>query len=78
MVIGHIGWLIAISLAINTSTIDSWVLVVATASVVLGAASLAMGWRHYQQQAGVWAAFLLCLPILPILMSLVVLGVTYL
>lgn len=78
LVIGHIGWLIAISLAINTTAIDRWVLVVAAGSLLIGGVSLALGWRRYREQSNVRAAFLLCLPIAPILLSLIVLGVTYL
>ena len=37
-----------------------------------------LGWRAYQQKREVLAAFLCALPISPVLLSLVVLGVTYL
>ncbi len=79
--LGHILWLAGISLAIATSSISTWVLVVAATSFVLGAASAAAGWSAYRRgtrKAEVWAAFLLALPVSPVLLSIVVLGVTYL
>lgn len=78
LVIGHILWLAAISLAINTSTVNAWVLVVAGLSLAGGAVSAWYGWRCYQRKSDVWAAFRLALPVSPVLFSLVVLGVTYL
>jgi uncharacterized membrane protein YoaK (UPF0700 family) len=77
LVVGHILWLAGISIAIATSTVSSWVLVVAAVSFVLGAIAAALGWRAYRQKSEVWAAFLVALPVSPVLLSLVVLGVTY-
>lgn len=37
-----------------------------------------LGWRSYQRKSEVWAAFLLALPVSPVLLSLIVLGITYL
>jgi hypothetical protein len=54
------------------------VLVVVAASFVGGAIAAALGWRSYQRKSEVWAAFLLALPVAPVLFSLAVLGVTYL
>jgi uncharacterized membrane protein YoaK (UPF0700 family) len=78
LVVGHILWLAGISVAIATSTVSSWVLVVAAASFIVGAIAAALGWRSYQRKSEVWAAFLLALPVAPVLFSLAVLGVTYL
>lgn len=78
LVVGHILWLAGISLAGATRTVSSWVLVVAAASFVVGAASAFLGWRCYRRKAEVWAAFLWALPVSPVLLSLTVLGVTYL
>jgi predicted alpha/beta hydrolase len=78
LVVGHILWLVAISLAINTTTVSRWVLVVVGLSVVLGAVAGWRGWRHYRENSHVWTAFLWCLPAAPVLFSLGVLGVTYL
>lgn len=78
LVLGHILWLAGISAATSTSTISSWVLVVAAVSFVVGGIVGALGWRAYKRKSDVWAAFLLGVPISPVLLSLVVLGVTYL
>jgi hypothetical protein len=78
LVLGHILWLAGITAATSTATISTWVLVVAATSFVLGAIVGALGWRAYQRKSDVWAAFLWALPASPVLLSLVVLGVTYL
>lgn len=78
LIVGHMLWLAGISAAIATRTVSSWVLVVAAASLVVGAVAGLLAWRSYQQKKEVRAAFLAALPISPVLLSLVVLGVTYL
>ncbi len=78
LIVGHMLWLAAISAAIATRTISSWVLVVAAASFLVGAVMGLLGWRAYKQKREVLAAFLCAVPISPVLLSLVVLGVTYL
>jgi predicted phage tail protein len=78
LIIGHMLWLAGISAAIATRTISHWVLVVAGLSFVLGGVAGWLAWRDYQRKAEVRAAFLAALPISPVLLSLVVLGVTYL
>ncbi len=78
LVLGHILWLAGITTATSTATISTWVLVVAATSFVLGGIVGALGWRAYRRKSDVWAAFLWALPASPVLLSLVVLGVTYL
>jgi uncharacterized membrane protein YoaK (UPF0700 family) len=78
LVVGHILWLAGISIAVATRTVSGWVLVVAAVSFVLGAFAAALGWRSYRRKSDVWAAFLWTLPVSPVLLSLAVLGVTYL
>ena len=78
LIVGHMLWLAGISAAIATRTVSDWVLVVAAVSFVVGIAAALLGWRAYQRKSEVWAAFLCALPISPVLLSLVVLGVTYL
>ncbi|MFG1933264.1 hypothetical protein ACGFK1_21860 [Mycobacterium sp. NPDC048908] len=78
LVVGHILWLAGISIAIATSSISTWVLVVAAVSFVAGAAAAYVGWRCYQRKSEIWAVFLWLLPVSPVLLSLSVLGVTYL
>jgi hypothetical protein len=78
LVIGHILWLVGISLAIATSHVNRYVLVVAAVFAVVSIAVGLLGWRFHQRKSSVWAAFLWCLPISPVLLTLCVLGVTYL
>ncbi len=78
LVLGHILWLAGISAATSTATVSSWVLVVAAVSFVVGGIVGALGWRAYKRKSDVWAAFLIGLPVSPVLLSVVVLGVTYL
>ncbi len=78
LVLGHILWLAGISIAIATRSVNSWVLVVAAVSFVAGAVAAFFGWRSYKRKSEIWAAFLWALPISPVLLSLIVLGVTYL
>jgi cytochrome bd-type quinol oxidase subunit 2 len=78
LVVGHILWLAGISIAIATRSVNSWVLVVAAMSFVAGAVAAYFGWRSYQRKSETWAAFLWGLPVAPVLLSLTVLGVTYL
>ena len=78
LVVGHILWLAGISIAIATSSVNVWVLVVAAVSFVVGAVAAYFGWRSYKRTSEIWAAFLWALPVSPVLLSLIVLGVTYL
>ena len=51
LVIGHMLWLIAISLAISTTAVSSWVLIVS--AVIAGAERgrrVLLGWRRYRRK----------------------------
>ena len=78
LVIGHILWLIAITVATEGSQVTHWVLLVAALSLIGGVVGGYLGWRKYQRKDRVRAAFLWMLPVSPVLFSLGVLGVTYL
>jgi hypothetical protein len=78
LVIGHVLWLVAITFAMNTTTISTWVLVIAAVVLLIALVCGYVGWRHYQRRSYVWAAFLLMFPAAPLLFTLIVLGVTYL
>ena len=78
LVIGHILWLIAISLAIATKRVNFWVLVIAAIIAVVSAVAFLVSWQLHRRKSYVWSTFLWCLPISPILLTLAVLGVTYL
>lgn len=78
LVVGHILWLAGISIAIATKSINTWVLVVAVTALVGGAVAVGYGQRSYRRKSPVLATFLWALPVSPVLLSLCVLGVTYL
>ncbi|MBS1695284.1 MAG: hypothetical protein JST91_24020 [Actinobacteria bacterium] len=78
LVLGHVLWLVGMSVATSTRTVNAWVLAVAAASILVGVAGGLLGWRHYRKRSNVWAAFLWCLPVSPVLFSIAVLAVTYL
>ena len=78
LVIGHMLWLLAITLAIDTSDVSFWVLIASAVIAVLAAAVGWLGWRAYQRKDQVWTAFLWSVPVAPVLLTLTVLGVTYL
>ena len=77
LVIGHILWLVAISFAIATTTVNKWVLVVSAMFALGSVAAGTLGWRLHRQKSDIWAAFVWCLPISPIVFTLCVLGATY-
>lgn len=79
--VGHILWLAGISAAIASTDVPTWVLVVAAASLSIGLISVLLArrtWRRKDRRSEIWAAFLWGLPVSPVLLSLIVLGVTYL
>ena len=78
LALGHIVWLLGISLARGSSTTNALVPTAATL-VFLAAAGIGyLAWQRYQRKELVWAAFLGAVPVLPVIFTLVVLGVTYL
>ncbi len=81
LVVGHILWLAGISAAIASTDRPTWVLVMAGVSLVVGIAAGMLGWRQWKRQTRrgeTWAVFLWALTVSPVLLSLTVLGVTYL
>jgi predicted phage tail protein len=78
LIVGHMVWLAGISAATATRAVSSWVLVVAGVSFLVGVVAGLLAWRAYQRKSEVRAVFFAALPISPVLLSLVVLGVTYL
>jgi hypothetical protein len=61
-----------------TTTVSGWVLVIAAISAGLAVAAGLLGGAYYRARATAKAAFLWCLPAAPVLLSVIVLGVTYL
>ena len=78
LVIGHILWLLAITMAINTSDVSFWVLIVSAVIIAVAIVIGLLGLRAYRRKDQVWTAFLWALPVAPVLMTVAVLGVTYL
>ena len=78
LILGHVVWLVAVSLALLTTTVSGWVLVIAAISAGLAVAAGLLGGAYYRARATAKAAFLWCLPAAPVLLSVIVLGVTYL
>lgn len=77
VLIGHIVWLLGISLARRAPSVSTAVLVL---SVVLLGVSGWVGyqaWQRYQRKEMVPAAFLAGLTVSPVIFTLIVLGVTY-
>ncbi|GAB7066480.1 hypothetical protein H7J06_04705 [Mycobacterium hodleri] len=78
LIVGHVLWLAAISLATQTTTVDVWVLVTAAATLLIGVACVFLGRRFHRRKDFAKAAFAWCLPVSPLLFSVSVLAVTYL
>jgi len=78
LIIGHVLWLAAISLATRSTTVDVWVLVAAAATLLIAVACVFLGRRFHRRKEFAQAAFLWCLPVAPLLFSVSVLAVTYL
>lgn len=78
LLLGHILWLILISLATGSASVGTWVLVIAVLVVVGAAAAGYQAWQRYQRKDLVWAAFLGALPVSPVIFTLIVLGQSYL
>ncbi|TDO08001.1 hypothetical protein EV580_5570 [Mycobacterium sp. BK086] len=78
LVVGHILWLIGISVATSGQDVSFWVLILSAVIAVLAAVVGFVAWRNYKRKRLVWAAFLGCVPVSPIIFTLIVLGVTYL
>jgi hypothetical protein len=77
-VIGHILWLIGISIATSAYRVNFWVLILAA---LIAVAAVVVAWfarQMYQRKRVVWATFLAFLPVQPVILTLIVLGVTYL
>jgi hypothetical protein len=78
LIIGHVVWLVAISLALLTTTVSAWVLIIAAASGVLAVVAGLLGAVYHRARATAKAVFWWCLPVAPVLLSVIVLGVSYL
>ena len=78
LLLGHILWLILISVATGSSSVSTWVLLIALLVAIVAVVVGRRAWQRYQQQDFVRSAFLGALPVAPVIFTLIVLGQTYL
>lgn len=78
LILGHILWLIGISIARAMSPVSTWVLLFSALFLLGAALAIHQAWQYYQRKDWVWAAFLGGLAASPVVFTVVVLGVTYL
>jgi hypothetical protein len=78
LVLGHVLWLVAISLALGSPSSSTIVLIIAALVFLAAAAVWYRAWQRYQHRELAWAAFLAGLPVSPVIFTVIVLGVTYL
>ncbi|MGI9162390.1 MAG: hypothetical protein ACR2JI_05635 [Mycobacterium sp.] len=78
VILGHIIWLIGISMARASSSGSVWVLLFSALFLLGGSLAIYQSWQSYQSKQWTWAAFLAGLAVSPVLFTIVALGVTYL
>ena len=78
LVLGHILWLVGITVATRSASRSTWVLVVSGFVVIVAAAAFHFAWQRYQNGDLTRAVFLAALPLAPMIFTTAVLGVTYL
>lgn len=78
VLIGHIVWLLGISIARRAPSVPTAVLVLSAALLLASGWLGYQAWQCYQRKDLTRAAFLAGLTVSPVLFTVVVLGVTYL
>lgn len=78
VLLGHILWLIGVSVARGSPSGGTAVLVVLVLFLLAAAGLGYLAWQRYQRGEWAWAAFLAGMPVSPVIFTLIVLGVTYL
>lgn len=78
LVLGHIVWLLGISAAMAAQSVSTAVLLVAVVFLAAAGYAIHRAWRYYQGNRWVPAAFLGGLSVSPVILTIVVLGETYL
>ena len=78
VIIGHVLWLIGISIATGSSKVSSGVLIISAFFLLAAGTALYLAWQQYQHKRWTPAAFLAGLAFSPVIFSIIVLGVTYL
>lgn len=78
VILGHIVWLIGVSMARASSPQGVWVLLFSVLFLLGGALAVYYAWQNYQGKQWVRAAFQAGLAVSPVLLTIITLGVTYL
>lgn len=79
LILGHIVWLLGISLARSASSaVSTWVLAVSVLFLLGAAAAISQARQLYGRKDLIRAAFFAGLAVSPVVFTVVVLGVTYL
>lgn len=78
LILGHVLWLLGISIALGSTSVNGGVLIVSAFFLVTAGAAAYLGVQQYQQKRLVPAAFVGGLSISPLVFTLIVLGETYL
>ena len=78
LIIGYVGWLVAISIGAALTTVSLWSPIVLVLSVLLAIWAVRRGQRLRRERNDAWAAFVFALPIPAVVLTLAVLTVTYL
>ena len=78
VLLGHVLWLIGISMATGSASRGTAVLVVSALFLLFAAAMGYLAWQRYQRRELTWSAFLGGLAFSPVVFTVIVLGVTYL
>lgn len=78
VIIGHVLWLIGISIATESSKVSSGVLIISAFFLLAAGTALYVAWQQYGRKKLTPAAFLAGLACSPLIFTIIVLGVTYL
>ena len=78
LLLGHALWLVGISIALGSTSVNGGVLIVSAFFLLTAGAMLYLAWQQHQRKQLLPAAFLAGLAFSPVVFTLIVLGETYL
>lgn len=78
LILGHVLWLIGISIALRSTSVNGGVLIISAFFLVAAGAAGYVARQQYRQKQLTTAAFLAGLGFSPLIFTLIVLGETYL
>jgi multidrug resistance efflux pump len=78
LLLGHILWLLGITVATDSGSRSTVVLVLSVLFLAAAGYAIHRAWQYYQHQQWTPAAFLGGLAVSPVIFTVIVLGVTYL